>query len=644
MAKRKARRLPIGASYSLLTARPESKTSGRVVGGGRNWACENWKSHKLLQIMNVTFGFDLDAMNLAMDSGPSSSWQYQQQAIDAEIKSLEESLRALRQRRNTLSPISSLPAEVIAAIFLLARLPDERGRPDIRVAHVCRRWREIVLDHPVFWSHVNITAIGPAGVTEMLARAKMAPLYLEATIPPIYETYRWEDAGFVAFQKVLQAHISHIYRLRISVGSSQESNLQRTLEGLISPAPTLEHLSLSVKGWEEPPLRVSVPDTLFDSTTPKLSFLELSNCDISWKSPLLKGLKHLETIRLFEIVRPNLTDWLDTLDEMPQLKKLLIHSASPSAAFVPFSHAERTVTLPSLVHLDISAPWYDCTLALAHLVLPSLTSLHVTASSGQPTARKLRKLLQYVAQHAHGPQDTEPLQSMTIDSKRRRLDILAWSAFNINDAETDATLSERLALSVTCTDPNLNVLDDFVRILDAAMTALPLDNLVTFTSGGSTRIGPDAEFWRLHEPRWPLLKHLHLGRLPARRLREMLLQDNGGLERPLFPSLTRLELIYCALSARRTQRLCDVLMNRVEQGVPLEVLDLRSCPATSLAVQLLSEIVVDVWAPEGLKLQATEGRMDLTWDGARGPFARDDDFVLDDNDSRRELYWDDVIC
>jgi hypothetical protein len=74
--------------------------------------------------MNVTFGFDLDAMNLAMDSGPSSSWQYQQRAIDTEIKSLEVSLRALRQRRNTLSPISSLPAEVIAGIFLLARLPD----------------------------------------------------------------------------------------------------------------------------------------------------------------------------------------------------------------------------------------------------------------------------------------------------------------------------------------------------------------------------------------------------------------------------------------------------------------------------------------------------------------------------------------
>ena len=178
-------------------------------------------------------------MNLA----PSNSWQYQQQTIDAEINSLEESIRALRQRRNTLSPISSLPAEVIAAIFLLARLPGERGQPDIRVAQVCRRWREIVLDHPRFWSHINLTAIGRAGMTEMLARAKMAPLYLEAKILPRYvSTYRWGDAGLVEFQKVLQAHVSHLYRLRIIANASR---LQRILEGVISPAPTLENLSLS---------------------------------------------------------------------------------------------------------------------------------------------------------------------------------------------------------------------------------------------------------------------------------------------------------------------------------------------------------------------------------------------------------------
>src|SRR6201996_2059765 len=53
----------------------------------------------------------------------SSSWEYQQEAIDAEIKSLKESIRALKRRRDALAPISSLPTEVFAFIFSYLRLP-----------------------------------------------------------------------------------------------------------------------------------------------------------------------------------------------------------------------------------------------------------------------------------------------------------------------------------------------------------------------------------------------------------------------------------------------------------------------------------------------------------------------------------------
>ncbi|KAH9170614.1 hypothetical protein EDB89DRAFT_2071824 [Lactarius sanguifluus] len=78
----------------------------------------------------------------------------------------------------------------------------------------------------------------------------------------------------------------------------------------------------------------------------------------------------------------------------------------------------------------------------------------------------------------------------------------------------------------------------------------------------------------------------------------MLLEDNGERESPLLPSFTELVLVDSALSSRKALRLCDALMKRVEQGVPLETLDLRQCPATSSAIALLSEIVVDVLRPE----------------------------------------------
>jgi hypothetical protein len=41
----------------------------------------------------------------------------------------------------------------------------------------------------------------------------------------------------------------------------------------------------------------------------------------------------------------------------------------------------------------------------------------------------------------------------------------------------------------------------------------------------------------------------------------------------------------------------DTLIERVEQGVPLECLNLRSCTVGKRAIKLLAEIVVDVDAP-----------------------------------------------
>jgi hypothetical protein len=48
-------------------------------------------------------------------------------------------------------------------------------------------------------THINITAIGPAGVKEMLARAKMAPLYLEAG--PSRDTYLGTMLGLLHSRK-----------------------------------------------------------------------------------------------------------------------------------------------------------------------------------------------------------------------------------------------------------------------------------------------------------------------------------------------------------------------------------------------------------------------------------------------------------
>jgi hypothetical protein len=421
------------------------------------------------------------------------------------------------------------------------------------------------------------------------------PLHLEARHDLFWE----DDARRGVFEKELQFHFSRICHLRIR---AENFRLHRIFDRLTSPAPILEHLSLS-QGY--PWVPTSVRDTLFNGTAPRLSRLELRNVDISWGSPLLKGLRYLEVGLLSEEARPRLAVWLDALDEMPSLESLVLRSASPIAPPFPFD-IKRAVTLPSLTHLNISASAVDCALALAHLTLPALTKLCLTAVYCYVDGSDAQNLFPYVARHAGGSQDTLPLQSAFIQREGKITTVLAWPVpdmdikMNMDDpfAFLSIALSARVALFITNNTPipsrDRGHLTN-TALLDTLMTSLPLVSLVTLTVRHRTHL--DAQFWLRHASKWPLLQRVELTPPEARGVRESLLQGNGSHEDLLLPSLTELVLIDVTLSEHRTLRLCDALMARVEQGVPLESLDLRLCQGTSDAVDLLGEIVVDVLEP-----------------------------------------------
>ncbi|KAH8992363.1 hypothetical protein EDB92DRAFT_561290 [Lactarius akahatsu] len=156
----------------------------------------------------------------------ANSREYQRQAIDAQIESLEESIRTLRLRRNTLAPVLSLPTEVIDTIFSFLRsrvtLPASElgdGLVWLRVAHALSPMAR------------DCTQSTP------LLESRRFHRYQFSRVP----SGLWDDARFSAFQKELQVHASHICHLRISAESCQ---FHRIFEGLVSPAPILESLSL----------------------------------------------------------------------------------------------------------------------------------------------------------------------------------------------------------------------------------------------------------------------------------------------------------------------------------------------------------------------------------------------------------------
>lgn len=217
------------------------------------------------------------------------------------------------------------------------------------------------------------------------------------------------------------------------------------------------------------------------------------------------------------------------------------------------------------------------------------------------------------------------------------MDILAWPRPDIDFELRDSLLAAmqrtaRVSLSVTCSDW---LTETYIGVLNASMATLPLDNLVMLTAH-RTRL--DKQAWLSHAPRWPLLERVRLAPRAARGLREMfLLQDHGQRESPLLPSLIRLDLIDdTALSARRTLRLCDALMKRVEQGVPIEVLDLRTCLATGYAVRQLGEIVVEILGPEEAPTRRVQ--RSSTWvPEDRGHFVYDDNSEEESNDDDDEV-------
>jgi hypothetical protein len=512
------------------------------------------------------------------------------QTVIDEIKSLEESTRALRSRRNALAPISRLPPEILATIFTLlsASAWDERSvRLEwLGVTHVCHRWREIALNYPRFWSYINFTKLSSAGKAEILARAKTAPLHLEV------------DAD----DKL---------RILTHFDPFEGGPLETTLARLSSSAPLLESISFShISESEGPP--ATIPVNLLNGTAPNLTSLELEKCDISWKSPFLKGLRNLQIRDVSKNARPELEDWLDALNEMPKLETLSFQSATPLAPLAGplISERARTITLPSLTHFHIDDFAKDCALALAHILLPTLTWLHVDVKSHDNEGEDVQLVIPYIAQNVYVLQDIEPIRSILIAGKRTCAEVCAW-AMPDADLEADVEICDPASvdnmscsacLMFSATGDKWRIGVD-TAIFDALLTHISLNSVLTLTAHNSSRLSK--EFWLKHASRLPLLEQACLVPVSVGAFRGMLAEDTPP-DGPRLPSLTRLILLDVTLTAPRMYHLGDMLIKRVEEGVPVEFLDLSTCFGADRATQFFAEIVVDVLEPLNLPPKAME--------------------------------------
>ncbi|KAI0281206.1 hypothetical protein BGY98DRAFT_1094968 [Russula aff. rugulosa BPL654] len=510
------------------------------------------------------------------------------QAIIGEvIDLLEASIRALKSRHNELAPISRLPSEVLATIFsFLSIFAWNEGSSVLAwtyVARVCCRWRETTLNHPRLWSHINLTKLTPVGIVEIFSRTKTAPLNLNLEVT----FYKWNMEHYEALARQLEAHISHTRHLKLSGYC-----LSIVIKRLVLPTPILESISLSHYGTSN----LTIPDNLFNCTAPSLTSLKLNKCDISWKSPLLKRLRILEILELSSNARPELNDWLDALNEMSQLKDFSLRSATPVAPLLdpPMS---RTVTLPSLTYFHIKASAKDCALALAHLVLPTLARLHVDVESHYREGEDVLRMIPYVVRKVCVLQDIEPIRSILVDGDRwlGYSEVLAWTTPGADVKFCGPTILDDMSSSAcflfTAKSAPWNYgVDD--TIFDALLTLFPTNFVSTLTTQHDTRLSK--EFWIGNAPRLPLLEQACLCHASIRAFLEMLAEDTPP-DGPRLPSLTR--LILFNVTVIRSYHLVNMLIKRVEQGIPLECIDFYTYVTTKLTIQSLAEIMVEIQEP-----------------------------------------------
>jgi hypothetical protein len=92
----------------------------------------------------------------------------------------------------------------------------------------------------------------------------------------------------------------------------------------------------------------------------------------------------------------------------------------------------------------------------------------------------------------------------------------------------------------------------------------------------------------------PLLEQARLVPTSVWAFWEMLAEDTPP-DGPRLPSLTR--LILFNVTVIRSYRLVNMLIKRVEQGIPLECIDFYTCVTTKLTIQSLAEIMVEIQEP-----------------------------------------------
>lgn len=165
-------------------------------------------------------------------------------------------------------------------------------------------------------------------------------------------------------------------------------------------------------------------------------------------------------------------------------------------------------------------------------------------------------------------------------------------------------------------------------ISDAVLTHLSTDAISTLSMEDSTRVSK--EFFLRHISSLVMLEQIYLDSASFRAFRDMLTEEDHPMMGARLPRLRMLVLRKVPLTSLRTYRLRDMLKKRVEKGVPLETLDLRTCTVAHRATKLLATTVGNVQGPAETLTRKSEYPAFFNWKGGVEYFNEKEKLAEDD--------------
>ena len=525
--------------------------------------------------------------------------------IDRDIARLEERIRALKSRRNQLSPISSrLPAEILCNIFSFSIHSSGRGIPKswTNFSQVSQHWRSLSLSAPGLWTDI------PLGYSrwaqEMLMRSKMAKLTLR-TFP--------SDISKPNIQ-VVDTIRSCLYKMNrveeIDIDIFPELDLEEIFQGLPKSAPQLHTLRIECcDPSAQAPFRFSRPafsiheDFLYD--TERLQRVELLNCKISWDSRILTGLTRLTlTLEDNSKARSSINQFFHALQRMPALSDLHLKNSIPDDSEVPSTYP--VVDLPCLRVLSISSGVDVLTAVLRHISFPHSAILDLTCRENQSTQIDFSNFLSFFTTKFLSSLVIPSLSLEAIPFRRNYSDALKFCLWTTAIIHDDFPTSQpQLTLALTWPSGLPQSYSIYNETLICAFDAMSLPFLTQLQISTNDYI--DSKTWVKTFGKLPLLEWVSVRILEACSFLEALVYKTKAAKESeavyrnfTFPKLRYIHLADTDFGVSvpdfiSINMLLDYLMERYERNAEVQVLRLEKCYSISSEdVERFKEIVVDV--------------------------------------------------